>query len=87
MQLLCVDEPDLKVSRIAVGELSDGRVQFEFHYLVGRAGRVEYFVEPHPVSLFEDGDNIAAFEKASLPVAHDPEGLEGRSLFVAVSPT
>jgi len=50
-------------------------------------GCIARHLRPHPVSLFEDGDYIAAFEKAKLPAAHDPEGLEGRSLFVAVRPT
>jgi len=85
VQLLCVDEPDLKVTRMAAGEVSTGRVEFEFHYLVGRPEGIEYFMEPHHVSLFRDEEYVAAFKGAGLSVEHDPQGLEGRSLFVGQS--
>jgi SAM-dependent methyltransferase len=86
VQLLCADEPDMKVTRMASGKAKDGRVQFEFHYLIGRPTGIEYFLEPHDVSLFTDDEYAVAFERAGLAVQHDPEGLEGRSLFVGVSP-
>jgi hypothetical protein len=86
VQLLCADEPDMKVTRMASGEAKDGRVRFEFHYLIGRPAGIEYLLEPHDLSLFTDDEYGVAFERAGLAVQHDPEGLEGRSLFVGVSP-
>lgn len=86
VQLLCADEPDMKVTRMASGEAKAGRVQFEFHYLIGRPTGIEYFLESHDLALFKDDEYAAAFKRAGLAVQHDPEGLEGRSLFVGVSP-
>lgn len=84
VQLLCVDQPDLKVTRMAWGEMKDARVHFEFHHLIGRSAGVEYLVEPHDVSLFTDNEYLGAFDRAGLSSWHDPEGLEGRGLFVGL---
>jgi hypothetical protein len=68
-------------------DVRDGRVHFEFHYLVGQPGGVEHLVEPHVVSLFRDEDYLDAFRAAGLDVEHDPEGLMGRGLFFGVRPS
>ena len=81
LQLLCAEEPELKVARMGRTEVRDGRVLLEFHYLVGESGQVEHLVEPHEMSLFRDEDFLEAFGEAGLEAEHDPEGLMGRGLF------
>jgi SAM-dependent methyltransferase len=83
---LCVEEPDLKVTRMNRVVVHDGRALFEFHYLVGRPEGVDHLVEPHELSLFRPEDYIEAFDLVGLDAEHDPEGLMGRGLFISVSP-
>jgi SAM-dependent methyltransferase len=86
LQMICAEEPELKVARIAGGRLHDGRAVFDFHYLVGQPSGIEHVVEPHELSLFEDADYIEAFRAAGLEVEHDAHGLMGRGLFWGLSP-
>jgi SAM-dependent methyltransferase len=80
-----VDEPDLKIARVNLGE-RDGRLsRFVFHYLVLTSEGVERFEEPHELGLFTHEEYAAAFRAAGLEVEHDPEGLMGRGLYVGRS--
>jgi ubiquinone/menaquinone biosynthesis C-methylase UbiE len=81
VDLRCAEESDLKVARMARADVRDGRALFEFHYLVGQPGEVEYLVEQHVVSLFRHEDYLEAFRDAGLDVEHDSEGLMGRGLY------
>jgi hypothetical protein len=81
-----VDEPDLKVARVAVSpELSDP-LTMTFHYLVATPAGVEGFSEDHVVGMFSHERYEEAFRLAGLEVTHDPEGLMGRGLYVGVRP-
>lgn len=86
VDLLCVEEPGLKVARMARSEVRDGLAVLDWHYLVGRPEGVEHLVEPHELSLFRHTDYLSAFGDAGLAVAHDPEGLMGRGLFIGTRP-
>ncbi|MBO0683398.1 MAG: methyltransferase domain-containing protein [Candidatus Dormibacteraeota bacterium] len=81
IQLLCAEQPDLKVARIGRWDMSKGRPVLELHCLVGEADRVEHLVEQHEMSLFRDEDLLEGFQAAGLEPEHDPEGLMGRGLF------
>lgn len=60
---------------------------FDFHYLVGRRGRVDHFVEVHDLGLFDRRTMTAAFRDAGLTVRYVPGGLStGRGLYVARRP-
>jgi SAM-dependent methyltransferase len=84
---LFVDEPDLKVARMDVAPPPEqGMVTIEFHYLVGTPDGIEYFTEPHETALFTHDEYLEAFRAAGLEPDHDPEGLMGRGLYVAVKP-
>jgi SAM-dependent methyltransferase len=83
---VCVEEPDLKVTRMSRAVPHDGRALFEFHYLVGRPDGIDHIVEPHELSLFRTEDYVEAFDLVGLDAEHDPEGLMGRGLFLSVSP-
>ena len=80
-----VDEPTLKIARINVSEREGDLAVMDMHHLVGRPGRVEHFVEHMELYLFTDEQYREAFRAAGLDVEHDPEGLIGRGLYVAVN--
>ena len=62
------------------------RVHVGFRHRVGRISGVEYWVEPHDLSRSTDEAYLGALDRAGLSVWHDPEGLEGRGLFVGLKP-
>ena len=78
-----VDEVDLKVARINVNILRDHKSVIEFHYLVGRAGGVEYFTETHELGLFTREEYLHAFANGGLDVQFHPKGLIGRGMYLA----
>jgi SAM-dependent methyltransferase len=81
---LFVDQPDLKISRMNISE-AEGRLSFFiFHYMVGTSKGVEYFTERHELGLFTHEEYLEAFRNAGLEVIHDPEGLDGRGLYIGL---
>jgi ubiquinone/menaquinone biosynthesis C-methylase UbiE len=81
---LFVDQPDLKISRINISEVEDTLSFFIFHYTVGTPQGVEQFTERHELGLFTHKEYLEAFQKAGLEVIHDPEGLDGRGLYIGL---
>jgi SAM-dependent methyltransferase len=77
-----VDEPDLKIARMAVSPPLTDPLTLTFHYLVATPDGVEHFTEDHVVGMFTHEAYVAALEGAGLAVEHDPEGLMGRGLYV-----
>ena len=47
-----VDQPDLKITMMSVGEVIDRVSVMDFHFLVGTPEGVEHFVERHELGLF-----------------------------------
>jgi SAM-dependent methyltransferase len=86
VQMLCVEEPDLKITRMSAGVVRDQRVHFDFHYLVGHPTGIDHIVEAHELSLFRVSQYMDAFRSTELVVQHDAEGLMGRGLFVGTKP-
>ena len=81
---LFVDEPDLKITRMSTGGV-EGRLSFLlFHYLIGTPQGIEYFTERHELGLFDHEEYLEAFRKADLETIHDPEGLDGRGLYIGL---
>jgi len=81
---LFVDQPNLKISRMNISEV-DGRLSFfVFHYTVGTPQAIEYFTERHELGLFTHEEYLDAFRKTGLDVNHDPEGLDGRGLYIGM---
>ena len=79
--MLTIDEPDLKLARIAVGEpIERGRLVLE--YLIGTPGRVERLREEHELGWFTHEEYLSAFGNAGLTVEHDEHGLTGRGLYI-----
>ena len=81
---LLIDQPDLKIARVALGRLEGGLSVLEFQYLAGTSDGIEHFGERHDLGLFERDDYGAAFEAAGLDMTHDEHGLMGRGLYIGV---
>ena len=79
-----VDEPDLKVARVNLSPPAGETVVLEMHHVVGTPEGVESFVERHELGMFTREEYLGAFRAAGLEPEHDPEGLMGRGLYVAV---
>jgi translation initiation factor 2 gamma subunit (eIF-2gamma) len=80
-----VDEPDLKIARMSVTRLIDGRItQFDMHHLVATQQGVEHFVERHELTLFTDAEYCTAFAAAGLDMVRDDDGIFGRWLYLGV---
>jgi len=81
---LFVDQPDIKISRMNISE-TDGTLSFfVLHYMVATSEGVEYFTERHELGLFTHEEYMEAFHKAGLQTTHDPEGLDGRGLYIGL---
>jgi len=78
-----VDEPELKIARMNVGQREADVSIFEFEYLVGTPNGLERFNERHELGLFTVEQYLEAFRAAGLEVDHDPEGPMGRGLYIA----
>lgn len=67
----------------------EGRVsRIEFHYLIGTAEGIDHRVEHHELGLFTASELTGAFARAGFSsIRYDPEGLIGRGLLIATSPS
>lgn len=77
-----VDEPELKIARMNVGQREGDVSIFEFEYLVGTPNGLERFNERHELGLFTVEQYLEAFRAAGLEADHDPEGPMGRGLYI-----
>jgi SAM-dependent methyltransferase len=73
---------------LSIVRMNDSRVEgrlsiMRFHYLVGRPGKIDHFVEEHTLGLFTDDEYRATFAAAGLDAELDGEGLMGRGLWIA----
>jgi len=81
---LFVDQPDLKISRMSLGEVKGRLSILNFHYTVGTPQTIEYFTEQHELGLFNHAEYLQAFHKADLESNHDLEGVDGRGLYIGL---
>jgi SAM-dependent methyltransferase len=77
-----VDEPELKIARMNVGQREGDISIFEFEYLVGTPNGLERLNERHELGLFTVEQYLEAFRAAGLEADHDPEGPMGRGLYI-----
>lgn len=77
---------DIAVARASTSTRVNGRlVTMHFAFAIAYPdGTVDTYVEEHPTGQFTVDEHLDAFRSAGLDVAHDPEGLIGRGLYVAV---
>ncbi len=77
-----VDQPDLKLARLATSGRDGDRSVLDFDVLIGTEGRVERFTERHVMGLFTDDQMRAALAAAGLDVERDDAYPTGRGLYV-----
>ena len=82
LNLLAVDEDDLKVARVTRSSRRGNVSIMDFHYLVVTREHAETFEERHEPTLFTREEYGDAFRAAGLAVARDEEGLIGRGLYI-----
>jgi len=77
-----VDKPDVKIVRMSISR-KRGRISLlDFEYLVGTATGIQHISENHEFGLFTHEEYLDAFKKAGFHVTHDPEGVDGRGLYI-----
>jgi SAM-dependent methyltransferase len=81
-----VNEQDLKIVRMSYSR-QRGKISFiDFEYLVGTPKGIEHYSEVHELGLFTHQEYMHACKATALNIAHDPEGLDGRGLYIGVRP-
>ncbi len=82
-----VEKPGHKIVRMS-RSARKGKISIvEFEYLIGTAKGIEHRKEIHELGLFTHEDYLSAFRAAKLEVIHDPEGLDGRGLYIGLKST
>ena len=81
-----VNKPDLKIVRMSYSGRKGKISTLEFQYLIGTPRGIEHSVEIHELGLFTHREYMNAFKAAGLNVTHDPEGLDGRGLYIGTKP-
>jgi len=72
------------IVRMSHSDVEDRVSKLEFHYLIGTEDGVDHRIEHHELGLFTTTEMIDCFKRAGFgDVAHDPQGLNGRGMFVA----
>ena len=83
LDLTTADRPDIKVARVTCSSI-DGNVSvFDMHHLVATPHGVEYFIEPHRLTMFTESEYLEAFGRAGLNATRRDDVLTKRGLFVA----
>ena len=82
--MLSVDHPDVKICRMNVNRVEGNLTIIPFDYLIATRASVEHVQEEHVLALYTVEEMLEFFQRASLRVRHDPQGLDGRGLYVAV---
>jgi ubiquinone/menaquinone biosynthesis C-methylase UbiE len=77
-----VNKPDLKIVRMSHAGQKGNISLLEFQYLIGTSKGIEHHTEIHELGLFTHKEYMDAFKAAGLNVTHDPEGLDGRGLYI-----
>jgi SAM-dependent methyltransferase len=84
--LFSVELDDIKIARMGHVDRDGDRATIRFDYLVGSAQGVEHITEEHQTWLFTRAQYEEAFRAAGLSVRHDPDGVDGRGLYIGTSP-
>lgn len=77
-----VKKPNLQIVRMSYGGKRGRISSLEFQYLIGTPKGIDHIVEYDEFGLFTHKEYMDAFKKAGLNVTHDPEGLDGRGLYI-----
>jgi ubiquinone/menaquinone biosynthesis C-methylase UbiE len=80
-----VDKPGLKIVRMSYSGQRGKISRIEFQYLIGTSKGLKHSLEIHELGLFTHQQYMDAFVTARLNVTHDPEGLDGRGLYIGTT--
>lgn len=80
-----INKPDLKIVRMSYSGQRGKISLIEFQYLIGTPKGIEHQAEIHKLGLFTYREYMDAFKAAALRVVHDPEGLDGRGLYIGTN--
>jgi ubiquinone/menaquinone biosynthesis C-methylase UbiE len=81
-----VNKPNLKIVRMSYSG-KRGRISLlEFQYLIGTPKGIDHIIEHDEFGLFTHKEYMDAFRAVGLKVTHDPEGLDGRGLYIGTKP-
>jgi hypothetical protein len=84
--MITVSKPDVKIVRMSHSS-KKGRISIlDFQYLIGTSEGLQHITELHEFGLFTHEEYMDAFRKAGLNVSHEPEGVDGRGLYIGVKP-
>jgi ubiquinone/menaquinone biosynthesis C-methylase UbiE len=83
---ILVEKPDIKIVRMSHSGMKGKISLLDFHYLVGTPKGIKQIVEHHEFGLFTHAEYLDAFRKAGVDVIHDPEGVDGRGLYIGTKP-
>ena len=82
---ILVNKPDIKIVRMSRGGIR-GRISLlDFQYLIGTSKEIQHIKEHHEFGLFSHEEYMGAFTKAGINVTHDPEGVDGRGLYIGTN--
>ena len=81
---ILVEKPDHKIVRMS-RSAQKGKVSIlDLDYLIGTSKGIEHRSEVHEMGLFTHEEYLEAFRRSGLEVIHDPEGLDGRGLYIGL---
>jgi len=79
---LHIDRPDLRIVRMSYSGQKDKISLIEFQYLIGTPEGIEHLTETHELGLFTHKEYMDGFKAVGLKVTRDPNGLDGRGLYI-----
>ena len=81
-----IKKPDLELIRMSHSSKTGNISILEFQYLIGTPNGIERDTEFLELGLFTKKEYFDAFRSAGLKVVHDPNGLDGRGLYIGIKP-
>lgn len=81
---LNVDEPNLKITRMNITELVEGRTVMKMHYMVGTPQGISTFEEVLDFGLYGPEQYVTAVKKAGLEGMWQDGGPTGRGLVIGI---
>jgi SAM-dependent methyltransferase len=80
--MITVEKPGHKIVRLSRSARQRKISRIEFEYLIATPRRIQHFTEVHELGLFTKQEYLDAFRLAGLKVTYDPQGLDGRGLYI-----
>jgi SAM-dependent methyltransferase len=85
--VLAANAEGLALARVTIPGREGRLSTTDMHYTLGTSDGVERWHERHELGLFTEEEMRRAFAATGLDVEHDPDGLMGRGLWIAMHPT